>query len=249
MGREYEGQLILASKGQFYDGAVPEGKINCSALDTNGERIFLGRSRPFEESLNIVIKKFTDLQIPPEKLILQDRAHLFLYLRCLTYGGEYEFDFQCSKCNKRVIVKDFDLENSLNVIYADDTMHEPFEVSLPNGDIITWKLLRGEDESAVERYANRLKEKGNRDSDPGYIFRLASRIVSINGKDCDNMPEVMEYITRLKGQSMFQFRNIFRNFQLGVDPRITYDCNWCEYTNDIMLPMGIDFFRFNLEAA
>lgn len=248
MAKEYDGQLELASKGRFYNGEVPDGIVKCEAWDTVMERKLLSRTIPFNEKLYMLFKACTDLKLEPKKLLLVDQVHLFYYIRCLSVGAEYEFSFECSSCEKKAS-KVIDLEKDLQVDYAIEDMSEPFSVTLPiKGDVIEWRMLRGEDEDDTQKYVNRLRSKGNADDDPGYFYRLAKRIVSINGNKSDSIIDSMLYL-KLKGKDNLALHNAIRSVQIGVNPELEVECNWCHYPNDIVLPMDKSFFRPSGEGS
>lgn len=241
MGKEYNGQLILASKGMYYNGKVPDGIVNVEAWSTKDERLLFNRNTSFTDNLDRLIKNCTDLKITPDELILADKTQIFFYMRCLAYGGDYSFDFRCSNCDKKAI-HNMDLEKDLVVDYATDDMQEPFETKLSQ-HTITWKLLRGSDEKEVEKHVKRLRAKGSKEDDPGYIYRLATRLVTINNLPADNIVESMDFIEKLRGRDVLTIRQSIDSVRIGINPEIEVDCNHCGYPNDINLPMDKSFFR------
>jgi len=263
MGRQYHGQLQLASKGQFYNGALPDGILNVDPWGTQEERLIISPAVPFTEILNRLIKRLTDCPMDPLELLLVDRWHLFIYMRCLSYGGEYSFNFKCDECstkNRSTI----DLELDLDVTYADDkdlllnlgvsSLDEPFTLALPMlGKIVRWRMLRGSDEVATEKYVSNMRSKGSRrgalkDEDQGYIFRLARRIVDIDGVQ-PSISDALELIESLKGKDALALRQAIQNMNIGIEQELRPKCDSCGWENEIIMPLDKTFFRLESRVA
>jgi hypothetical protein len=241
----YEGQVVLASKGKFYGDQVPEGVVNCNAWDATIEKKLLSRSVPFNQSLDYLLKTCTDLKLDPADLILADRSQLLFYIRCLSVGTGYRFDFQCKNCDKKSVVTDVDLERDLSVDYVTDDTIEPFECALPvSGKTIRWRLLRGRDERATDKYVTRMRSRGIKDED-GTFHRMASRVVSIGDNPIteNNFLEALNFVSKLKGKDNLAFIQAIESIEIGVNPEITRDCTHCGYPNELMLPVDKSFFR------
>ena len=184
---------------------------------------------------------------------------MFIYMRCLSYGGDYTFSFRCEDCNEKV-EHDMDLEHDLNVVYVDDRaflesldlddvsqLTEPFELMLPiQQRSVGWRLLRGKDERAVDKHVRRMV-KGNKakrsDERSDHVFRAALRIEQIDGRRPESIVEAIETIESLKGKDSLAFRQAIEAVSFGIDPELEVTCRNCGYPNDVFLPLDKSFFR------
>jgi len=254
MGKEYEGTLVFASKGIFYDDALPGGKIQVEPWSSQEERLILSPNVDYETTLDRLVKRCTDCSIPPEDLLLSDRQQLFFFMRNLSYGGDYRCSFRCKECsatNTEVI----NLEDKLKTINVDDPeflldagydsvdqVTEPFTLELEKlGVIVEWNQLRGKDERAVESYVKkqRKKKRGTKERED-YIYRLALRISSVDGEAVDIL-EAVRLVESMKGKDILAFRRAVEKMSIGLDPEIELTCE-CGFENEIILPMDKSFF-------
>lgn len=257
MGKEYHGQLQLASKGFFYNDQVPDGLVNVEPWGTQEERLLISPAITFTETVTRLVKKLTDCPIDPAELLLIDRWHLFIYLRCLSVGTDYSFNFKCDECsikNRHTI----DLEKNLDVTYADDkelletlgveSIEEPFELSFPvNQKTIKWRMLRGKDEVATEKYVARMRantrgKKLPQGEDPGYVHRLATRIVELDGSE-PTISDAMAFIESLKGKDSLALRQAISDVSIGINQELRPICEACGWENEITMPLDKTFFR------
>jgi hypothetical protein len=260
MGQEYVGSISLASRGLFYSEddfakGVTEfpDKLTVTPWGAQEERILLSRSLGFRETLDRLIINCTNCPIPPGKLLLSDRQHLFYYMRCLSYGGAYEFPFQCDNCDQ-TSKHEIDLEKDLDVVYADDpkllrelevdALVEPFEFELPIlGRSVSWRMLRGDDEKAVDKYVKKLRKKSASDGREDYEYRLALRIVAVDSEKVD-IVEALDFVREdLKGKDLEEFRYQIERVGIGIDPEIEVTCKNCGFENEIIMPLDKSFFR------
>lgn len=260
MGKEYGGELVLASKGHFYDDEW-DGVLHVEPWSTKEEQLLISPNINFNETLSRLISRCTDCPIPPEKLLLIDRQLLFIYMRCLSYGSEYTFAYRCEECEERV-EHDINLETDLDVKYVDsleflesldvgdvNDLQEPFELILPVlGNIIGWRLLRGNDERLVDKHMRKISKQSRRskgvarDERSDYIFRAALRIEEVDGDKVD-IRQAIEMIESLKGQDSLAFRQAIEAMSFGIDPELEANCRNCGYLNEVFMPLDKGFFR------
>lgn len=255
MGKEYIGELQVASKGLLYNGTFQGGFLHVEPWGTQEERIFISPNIDYDETINRVIKKLTDCPIPPEDLVLADRQHIFIYMRCLSLGGDYSFYFRCDECNEKV-KHSMNLETDLNVKYADDPellkslgldsaedFQEPFEFTLPvQQKKISWHLLRGKDEMRVRKYAQRMARKHGSDERYDYIYRAALRIDAVDGEKVD-ITDAIALVSSLKGKDSLAIRQAVDRVDFGIDTELEVRCRNCGYPNDLVMPIDKSFFR------
>lgn len=255
MGKEYEGVVTLASKGIFYGDSIPGGDVSCTAMSSEEERILLSPKISYNDTLDRIISKCTNCPIPPGKLLLSDRQQLFYFLRCLSWGNTYRVPFKCSECDQANF-EIIDLEKDIKIVYIDDdsileslgvgdinAVSEPFEFTLPiRGTRIGWRMLRGDDERAVDKYVSRMmKSDKAKDGRPDYIYRQALRIVSIDGQEV-KLIDALDLFP-LKGKDSLEYREQVSKINIGMDTELDLNCKGCGFPNEVILPMDKSFFR------
>jgi hypothetical protein len=251
MGKEFTGELELASKGLFYEEF--DGIIQVEPWGVKEERLFASRNLDYNLQIDRLISRLTNCPIDPTNLLLIDRQHIFIYMRCLSYGGDYSFNFKCEDCEEKVRY-DMDLEKDLDVIYADDhsittvldssEIKEPFYIKLPlSGVEIGWRLLRGKDEHAVKKYVRRsMKSAGDERQD--YIYRTALRLVEVDGSNVD-ISSALQFVEGLKGKDSVTWRDHIKKISFGVEMEIEVKCRHCGYPNEMIMPLDKSFFRLS----
>jgi hypothetical protein len=258
MGKEYGGELMLASKGHFYEAGDWDGVLHVEPWSTKEEQLLISPNINFNETLSRLISRLTDCPIPPEKLLIIDRYMAFIFMRCLSYGADYSFDFRCEDCEDRV-AHHMNLEKDLNVVYVDnedfleslglasvDELREPFDLTLPiQGITLGWRLLRGSDERSVDKYIRRMAKGMGKQAKGGrgdYIYRAALRIETVDGEEVD-IRQAIETVESLKGKDSLAFRQAIEAMSFGIDPEIDVNCENCGYLNEVLMPMDKQFFR------
>lgn len=257
MGKEYIGELQVASKGHFYGDAFPDGLLHVEPWGTKEERTLISPNINYDETITRLITRLTDCPLPPDDLLLVDRQHIFIYMRCLSYGGDYSFFFKCSECGQKV-KHQMDLEKDLDVRYVDDKemleglglrgideLQEPFTFILPGqAKELGWRMLRGKDERAVDRFVRRMsKRTQGSDEKEDYIYRTALRIMSFDGKPVTDINEAMTIAESLKGKDALAMRQAVESVDFGIETEIEAVCKNCGYPNDMRMPLEKTFFR------
>lgn len=259
MGKEYLGELQLASKGHFYN-IDWDGVLHVEPWGLEEESILMSPNVSFTEALDRLIPRLTDCPVKPPDLLLKDRFQIFLYMKCLSIGSDYTFFYPCENdmCGKKAR-HDMNLEKDLNVTYVDDPdflesigmddveqLTEPFDLILPNNHTIGWRMLRGKDERAVDKYVRRM-QKGTtkKPAKKDHVYRAALRIETIDGEKPDNIREAMDFvINSMRGKNAVAFRQAIEEMRFGVDTELQdVECDHCGYPQDIEMPLDKEFFR------
>lgn len=252
MGKEFSGELELASRGLLYKGDF-NGILQVEPWGIKEERLFASRNLDYNSQIDRLISRLTNCPIDPSELLLIDRQHIFMYMRCLSYGGDYSFSFRCEDCQEKVR-HDMNLENDLDVTYADDPilldtlgiveLEEPFRLKLPQKNVeIGWRLLRGKDEQSVRKYLRR-SMKNTTDERQDYIYRTALRLVEVDGANVD-MSTALHFVENLKGMDSAAWRDHIRKVSFGIDTEIEVKCRSCGYPNELLMPLDKSFFRLD----
>ena len=260
----YLSQIELGSAGKLYGGKIPDGLLLCEPWTTQEEMLL-------NSGINVHLlldKLITNCckhpaGLLPEDLTNHDRFQIFFHLRNLSYPKPYHFSFRCSECNEKATVT-INLATDLETRYLGRTpvldglgmptgqfqavdFAEPVIVPLPNGVTVGWRYLRGKDEKLIEQYEKRVRAKNpGAPADAGYQYRMALRIVQLDGQDV-TLPAALEFVSdrrRFPGECSLTLRENFEANSHGVIPRVEPKCNHCQYPNGpFSLPLDESFFR------
>lgn len=242
MSERSYGSLTLPSKGLLYEGKLPGGVIEFYDWGTDIEELFAGSSASTNALIDAVIKRTMKTQdIKPEELLSGDKLFIFFMCRSKAYGAEYGFPYRCSNCGfqSRGSIR---IPDDLEVIELDDDAEEPFEVELPiSGDTLGFRLMRGKDEIEIEKYVTRIFKKSNPIGDPGYKYRWAKHIVTINGQEVENVMKAQEYVSKMTARDSQAFRKKIDETEPKFNFEIDVTCKKCGNEDSMILPLGREF--------
>jgi len=241
---------------------IPNGEVSIQPMGTLEEKYFSAENLRHYEKINRLIQGCVDLpmvrdektgkevKFDPMNLTIQDRFFLMWEIRILSWGPEYTFPFRCEDCNGKSVTKISMRDIPVN--YMDPGKEYPFSTDLPNGDVVTWRLLTGKDEVAILQQGERLQRKV-KDlkslGDPEYIHRLALRIVTVNGEE-KGLIQRMSYVEGLRGMDSLTYRDAVSQVKVGPELEGEWECSLCNYLNGPMaLPISSDFFRRRLDQS
>jgi len=248
MSEEYLKEVVLPSRGLFYDGQIPHGVVTVEPMGTREEKLFASAKAGASRLVDKIFNSCVHSPVPHEKLILGDRLFLLLQLRVVSYGEMYSYPFRCSDCGAKVYVE-VNLDE-IPINYADESGEYPFRVELPiKKDVLELRLLTGKDEENVSRYGKSLTSKakgpGGNSAARGaeHVFRLARRVSTING-EIPTIKEAMVYMEALKGMDTIAVRDAIAEYNVGPDMNLEPECSSCGYANGpFVLPFDVEFFR------
>lgn len=182
-------------------------------------------------AIDKVLAACTELTLPELAESLQgDRMTMLLAVRHETYGDDYSFDADCPRCGKlfewSVDICDLKLKP------LSDEGEGPFTITLPkSGHVLTFKLLRGKDESKIQRIKEDFKESVS-------SALMLLRTVGVKGIDHLNR----DWFTSLPSADSTHFRHEYDQRDCGVDTSTLVECPSCEKEFEIDVPIGPDFF-------
>lgn len=241
-------EITLPSKGIFYEGELSSGVVHIRDMSTAEEKQLGGRGNKDVASLLIKSCVTSPKISDPLQLLVSDRNFLMLMIRTETYGPEYSFVLTCEEpsCRKKIhetkrIPHDFDVR----VFEGDET--EPFEVVLPRSNkTVGLRLLRGFDETEVERYREQQYNRGFRakDGDPALEYRYARQIKTIDGEEV-NVQQALDLFPMSSMDTTVMIRALQKN-DCGLDGTWTVECPYCGHVFTATLPVTEEFFRPNI---
>lgn len=256
----YAARLRLPT-GNLYQGFFPNEEILLYPMTTDEEKFFSAASITFRETINILsksrIKPFPK-GFDPMDFTTDDRFFILWNIRLISWGPYWYTYYVCGGRNckegKTLInmrdVKVRYLSDLLETVPDEEgKIHpvDPFTVKLPwTGDEIVWRLLTGHDEEGVEKTILDLKEKVPDPEKLGDVdaqFRLARRLVSVNGKMLSPGDKLM-YVKELEGADSLTYRMAVKKFDVGLDIKHSMICANCGHNNGTRaFPVTDEFFR------
>ena len=231
----------LPSKGLIYPETSPlsSGVVEMKYMTAREEDILTNQSYI---SKGIVLDKLLESLIMTEgvsvrDLLIGDKNALLVAARVLGYGKDYSFMYD-------------GVEETVDLSQLDSKfLHEhlftsgrnEFEYELPStGTRITFKLLTGHDELAIEKELEGLK-KINKNNVPELSTRLKYMILSVEGDS--ERKTVREFVdTRLLARDSRAFRAYAKSIQPDIDLMFTTDSG-----EEVAIPVNLNFFWPDIE--
>jgi len=249
----------LPSRGALYGDKIPDGVVQVRKLGATEEAQLLSSGAQGLDRIDVVLKNCVKLpgDFKHDELLMTDRMALMLAMRTATFGPSYSFDYRCRYCNAMQrtnppinIIEDLE-ETTPDSIHLkmeeqgdrDWTLREPITVELPDEKVsITFRFLRGKDESRIVKRASRMMMQSVDGSDPSYLFRFAVQIVTIGGEEKDIGQKEL-FIRKLSATDLARFRIAVEDNEPGIDLRVYPACRSCGAANEMMMPFTAEFFR------
>lgn len=169
--------------------------------------------------------------------LASDRMFLFIQLRILTLGPEYEFRIKCKGCPKMFAWK-MDL-NELDVDPCSETVKNfvrtgtgiPFVLS--DGRSGQWKPLTGDDESA-------LNSTDSLEADKDTSRVIAQRLINV--ENTTTKIELIKLAEDLEIEDVDMLLDTFEKEEGGVDLLFDVVCPACGTVQQVSLPFEASFY-------
>ena len=226
----------LPSKGFVYPKEHPlsSGKVEIKYMTAKEEDILTNQS--YIQKGNVLDKLLESVivskDVKIDDLIVGDKNALLIATRILGYGKDYEFMLN----NKSESVDLSTLDNKeFDTTGLTQGVNE-FSFTLPHSNQeITYKILTGKDEKAVERELAGIK-RIKKDASPELSTRLKHLIVSIDGKS--EKKDVRDFVDNyLLARDSRALREHIKNTQPDVDLNVVLDSG-----EEVRIPIGLSFF-------
>ena len=239
-------EFILPSGGYKYGGKIPGGKIKIHSFNFDVEQILAGEGDGLLK-MSQVTPLIADLPegLTVGDLLSADQYYMVLASRAMSFGDEYGFSTTCTACGKKERHM-FILPDGMPVVRFKEDFKEPFVFELPNcKDSVAIRFLTVNDDLSINQYAKQREANISDPGDPGYKFRLAKHIVSVNGTVPDNIDDAINYVSSLDGKDPLVFRSTIEENQPGVVSLLTIICpkDDCREKYEVPFRMTSEFFR------
>jgi len=230
-------EVELPSKGLVYPPEHPlsSGKVEIKYMTAKEEDIlsnqsFISKGTVLDKLLNSLI---VTEGVKIDDFIVGDKNAVFIVARVLGYGKEYEVTINGNS-------ETIDLSELKNKPFSEENLPNKgvneFSYTLEStGDILTYKLLTGKDEKAIDRELAGLK-KIDKEASPEMTTRLKHMITSVNGNE--EKKHIREFVdTYLLARDARAFREHVKNTQPDVNMNYILDSG-----KEVAIPMGLTFF-------
>ena len=229
-------EIELPSKGIVYpkDNPLSSGKVEIKYMTAKEEDILSNQSYIQK---GIVLDKLlksliVNKDINFDDIVLGDKNAIFIAARILGYGKNYDVSIKGIEHTIDLTTfenKPFDTKG------LEQGMNE-FSFKLPNsGTVLTYKLLNGKDEKAIDREIAGLK-KINKEASPDSTTRLKHTITSVDGKE--DTKDIRDFVDNyMLARDARAFREHVKNTQPDVDLNYVLESG-----EEVTVPIGLNFF-------
>lgn len=236
-------EIVLPSKGKFYDGenGPADGKLHIRPMTGEEEQILATpRFVRKGQALNMIFSRCIKEKYKTENLLTVDRTYLLIYLRGISYSPLYDVEIKCPECEKKFSTE-IDL-NSLIVESCPDNYGPVLEDVLPSSKYrFRYRLSQGKDENEIQDHRDRrIKNFGDASADDTLIYRTALLLDDIEG--LSDKRELQVLIKNLPISDVSYLRNCVNEPPFGVDTKVEMVCPSCLQEFDSDLPLEANFF-------
>jgi len=239
----YTTRMQLPSRGVLYDGRMPDGWIDVNPMTAADEKLLTNQQLPQWEVLNMLIGRCVpNPPVPLKEWLSADRVFVLMAVRAISYGPEYAFDVQCSRCRQTFVHK-LQLPDALSCQILTPEDSPVFSVKLPMcGKEVGLKRLTVADEDAVSASVRGRARRGITSGlGDQFTAAMVRHIVSVDGKNVDQV-EAQQFYEGLIGRDAAAIRKAIRENECSIDLTISLVCPLCGAEQQEVMPFGADFF-------
>lgn len=258
-------EIVLPSKGIYYDGAVPDGRVKVRPMGLEAEKVLATqRLAQSGKSIDWLFRKcvqFPDGKFDPINLLVGDRVFLLYYLRGITHGNEYEYVVKCNNedCGKPS-TQTYDLNLLQSTIITTDKQigSEPFKVVLPHLSKLTgadfWvkvRFMRGYDLQSIinqRRTTKKVQSMGRpvNVAAPDMVDDTLEEnlnLLIVEAMGSEDRTKIHQLVSKMHSVDTATIREFLRKNSPGIDATVTINCPDCNNEMKMELPITESFFR------
>jgi len=239
----------LPSQGKYYPEGHPlhgQDTIEIRHMTAKEEDILtsqtlLKKGVALDRVLQNVI---VDKRINADHMLVGDRNAAIVAMRISGYGSVYDTKVRCPSCGEQQQYK-FNLGSAtlyhgerMETLNVTDNANGTFDVELPRTQInVTFRLLTGHDEGV---FLNAMQKDRKREYEKNVTRQLENIIIAVNG---DSSPEAKKYlIENIPSMDSRHLRLAFSLACPNVDLTQKFECQECDFDQDMEVPLSADFF-------
>lgn len=234
-------EYVLPSKGLVYDKKV-NPNIKLRSMTTEEEMKRLGHSeRPYKILSEIIDDCLVENPgISSYDLCIGDFQFLFYKLRTVTYGSDYNVQFQCPYCDE-IIEKTINLDD-LEVIEYSELMDKYLNITLPAcGKNIKLRLQTPRMLDDITVKIKTLQSKNSKKDGSAILFTIMSVIESVDG-EIYNEVQLEKFVRSLVMKDSNYILQSLKKINIGIDQSLQVVCPMCEQTFTSLMPINGEFF-------
>ena len=242
--------IDLPSGGRYYPEGHPlhgESTLEVKQMTAKEEdlltsRALLKKGIALDRLLKSVI---VNKHIDANSLLVGDRNAVLVATRVSGYGSEYRTKVGCPACGTTQEYS-FDL-NAADVYSGDGITPEEavsngdgtFTTTLPRTKIeITFRLLTGTDERILLNQVENARKK--RQNENSITRQLRLIVLAVNGDT--NQNSINYAVENMPSIDARHLRLAYKLATPNVDLTQVFECNECDYEQDMEVPLTADFF-------
>lgn len=190
-----------------------------------------------------IIRNEGDFNYKVKDLISADKQLLYIRIRALTFGENFEQEITCSGCDSE-FTYNWKL-NELEISYLDVDSY-PFYFTLPDSGLkIGFKLLLDKDQEEIRQALNNeAKMRKNFDiTAEQNTYYLCKSIVSINGTLVSDLRLKYQWFNTLSIEDSTFIYSVFDSILIGVKITTVTECPYCNRSNLGYLVLNETFLR------
>jgi len=242
--------IELPSEGKYYPEGHPlhgESTLEIKQMTAKEEDLLTSRSLLKKGiALDRLLKSVVvNKQIDTNSLLVGDRNAILIATRVSGYGADYQTKITCPSCNTAQDYA-FDLNDADVYDGTGFTENEAvsngdgtFTTTLPRTKIeVTFRLLNGTDEKNLINQVENARKK--RRPENGITRQLKQIILAVNGDDTQK--SINYAVENMPSMDARHLRLAYKLATPNVDLTQTFECNECDYEQDMEVPLTADFF-------
>lgn len=182
-----------------------------------------------------------DRTINPNELLGGDRNALMIAIRITGYGGDYNAEIECNECNSKsphafslgeLPIRRLEIEP----VTAGTNL---FEFLLPySKKTVRFRFLTGRDEEEILTMNEKQKKLGL-SNESNVTTNLLHSIVSIEG--VEDRGKIANFIKHMPARDSLALRNYIKDNEPGVIMKQETSCPACGHTEEVSMPLGVNF--------
>jgi len=251
---KYPSEVIpLATKGWFYPEGHPlcSGQIEIKQMTAREEDLLanqelIKKGKVLDKLMEALI---VDKSVRIEDILIPDKNAIFIAIRRLAYGDEYNVSINCPSCDKnnKVNINLSQLEYRKFDFDSYPKGKNSFTFKLPNsGIVVTYKLMNQIDEQAIDAELVQIK-KFSKENTAELTTRLKYVITSLDGNP--DKPSIRKFIEdTLTARDSAALRKHMRDNNPDVDMSFDFKCAHCEFERRLDMPIGATFLWPDLDS-
>lgn len=212
----------LPSKGKFYSNFQ---QIVIRPLNFEDEKIIVSSKGRGSNLINLMISRCIE-GISVNELLIMDKMYLLMKIRELSYGEDYDATITCKSCGVST-------ESKINLTLIKNRPLPP-EITDPR-------------ETLLPVLKKKIKVRFPRIQDEVYFTDAASVldnlwrfVVSLDGKT--DPVFISDAIKLMHLKDIGTISNAISRNDLGMEPRMIFDCPTCGTSSEVEVPISESFF-------